>query len=113
MMREEQGSADPSEETSGADRIGVIGVNNSVNGNRGADQISAIMNALRSAPPTDLAGQRVVRIRDVLLGESLDVISGAKEPIELPTSNVLAFDLETGSRVLVRPSGTEPKLKIR
>lgn len=78
----------------------------------GAERIKAAMSALRSDPPGTLAGARVLRLRDLLTGEALDLASGARSPIDLPRSDVLAFDLEDGGRVLARPSGTEPKIKF-
>ena len=59
-----------------------------------------------------IGDQAVVRLRDVLHGTSTDLRTGAQTALELPTSNVLAFDLADGSRVLARPSGTEPKIKF-
>ncbi len=78
----------------------------------GAAQISAIMDALRADPPRSIGGVAVRRIRDIETGEALDLQTGAKTPIRLPTSNVLAFDMAEGCRVLARPSGTEPKIKF-
>jgi phosphomannomutase len=53
-----------------------------------------------------------VAVRDVRAGTAHDVRSGVVTPLDLPSSDVLAFDLADGSRVLVRPSGTEPKIKL-
>jgi phosphomannomutase len=67
---------------------------------------------LRATPPVAVGGDRVLGIRDVREGTHLDVTTGAVTALDLPSSNVLAFDLENGARILARPSGTEPKLKF-
>lgn len=81
-------------------------------GLEGKARIAELMAGLRADPPGSLGGFAVVRVRDILEGEARDLRTGAREPIDLPASNVLAFDLEQGHRVLARPSGTEPKLKF-
>lgn len=81
-------------------------------GAAGATRIASIMAGLRAKPPTALGGVPVARVRDILVGEARVVGTGAVEPIALPRSNVLAFDLADGGRVLARPSGTEPKIKF-
>lgn len=81
-------------------------------GLEGQAEIAAILKGLRDDPPTQIAGLAVWRIRDILTGDAKTLATGAVEAINLPKSNVLAFDLEDGARVLVRPSGTEPKLKF-
>ncbi|MCB9778637.1 MAG: phospho-sugar mutase [Alphaproteobacteria bacterium] len=81
-------------------------------GAEGQARIAALMATLRAAPPSTIAGREVLRIRDVKRGVAIDVRTGAETSLGLPSSNVLAFDLAGGCRVLARPSGTEPKLKI-
>jgi phosphomannomutase len=81
-------------------------------GAEGAARIRDLMAQLRAAPPKDLAGRRVLLLRDVEAGTATDLETGAVTPLGLPSSNVLAFDLEGGERVLARPSGTEPKIKF-
>ena len=81
-------------------------------GAEGKARIAEIMDGLRSTPPTSIAGTRVETIRDVQTGLATDTGTGETRPLDLPTSNVLAFDLADGGRVLARPSGTEPKVKF-
>jgi phosphomannomutase len=81
-------------------------------GAAGEARIAEIMDGLRSAPPESIAGARVHTIRDVQTGLATDTATGDTRPLGLPASNVLAFDLEGGGRVLARPSGTEPKVKF-
>ncbi len=81
-------------------------------GIEGMARIRGKMNELREKPPMTLAGVRVVRRIDVLNGTNIDVITGAISPVDLPGSDVLQFVLEDGSRISVRPSGTEPKIKF-
>lgn len=79
-------------------------------GAAGKARIDAAMKQLRNHPPLKLCGQSVVRRRDLLARKSWTVEGERKET--LPRSNVLAWELADGSRVLARPSGTEPKLKL-
>ena len=86
-----------------------------VSGQRSArlsqEAMARVMDAFRAVPPAELAGSRVVRALDYRHGVARDVASGATEKLSLPSSNVLAFELENGGRVTLRPSGTEPKIK--
>ena len=82
-------------------------------GKSGAEEIKAMMTAFRSNPPKSLAGSDIVRIKDFQLLEVKDVKTGKVTKMEMPdTSNVLQFFTEDGSKVSVRPSGTEPKIKF-
>ena len=73
---------------------------------------SALMDGLRAKPLTELAGDPVVTRRDYLPGVETDVRTGRETAMELRDSNVLAYLLADGTKVLVRPSGTEPKIKL-
>jgi phosphomannomutase len=66
--------------------------------------------SLRAMPPETIAGRAVVTVTDLLTGERRER-DGGFEAIDLPASDVLIYALEDDSRVIVRPSGTEPKLK--
>ncbi len=81
-------------------------------GKSGAEEIQQMMAGFRSDPPSSLNGSPVTTIHDYLEQVSLDVATGKKNPIDLPKSNVLQFLLEDGSKISVRPSGTEPKIKF-
>jgi len=70
------------------------------------------MDDFRSHPPKTLGGSKVVRIKDYLCSTDHDLVSGTTTVIGLPKSNVLQFFTENGSKVSVRPSGTEPKIKF-
>ncbi len=78
-------------------------------GPEGAATIAAIMDGFRQNPPARIGDLIVLAIKDYGTGRSLR--GGHFEPIQLPSSNVIAYDLEGGSRVTLRPSGTEPKIK--
>ncbi|ENM5786303.1 phospho-sugar mutase [Vibrio metoecus] len=65
---------------------------------------------LRTTPPTDIAGRKVLIVEDFKLARRT-FADGKTEAITLPTSDVLIYHLDGGARVIVRPSGTEPKLK--
>ncbi len=69
------------------------------------------MNRLRNTPPTEIAGLTVTKVSDYEKLTAVDTKSGKSEKINLPKSNVLAYSLD-GAEAIVRPSGTEPKIKI-
>ena len=81
-------------------------------GKSGAEEIQQMMKDYRDNPPSEINGSKVVCIKDYKLHESTDTVTGKKEPITLPTSNVLQFFTADGNKVTVRPSGTEPKIKF-
>ncbi len=81
-------------------------------GKSGADEIQAMMKNLRDNPPVSLGGDKIVRVFDYKTQSVLDVLSGKKSVIDLPSSNVLQFITESGSKITARPSGTEPKIKF-
>ncbi|MDO4216613.1 MAG: phospho-sugar mutase [Bacteroidales bacterium] len=81
-------------------------------GKSGAEEIQEMMRNYRQNPPAEINGSKVVRINDYQLHESTDLISGKKEHLDLPTSNVLQFFTKDGNKITVRPSGTEPKIKF-
>lgn len=68
------------------------------------------MKDLRENPPKELCGMKVTAVRDYLKGTR--TADGKVEPTGLPKSDVLYFELEKGNWVCVRPSGTEPKIKL-
>ena len=70
------------------------------------------MTDLREKAPNTLCGQRVIKIYDYKAQHSYNTVTKTSERIELPVSNVLQFITEDGSKVTVRPSGTEPKIKF-
>lgn len=80
-------------------------------GESGMNKMDEIMTTLRNNPPTAIAGIPVVKFDDYKASTSKDIASGVVTELTLPKSNVLAFFLEGGSKVIVRPSGTEPKIK--
>jgi phosphoglucomutase len=71
-----------------------------------------MMEDFRTTPPKDINGSPVVMIKDYQLQITKDLKEGKEIPISLPKSNVLQFFLEDGSKISVRPSGTEPKIKF-
>ena len=68
------------------------------------------MDTLRENPLKEIAGLKVTAVSDYKTSKTT-FTDGGEEIIELPKSNVLAFSLEKGNKVIVRPSGTEPKIK--
>ncbi len=76
------------------------------------DKIKKMMENLRKNPPRSFAGKAVKILEDYDSSKRIDLISGKEEPITLPQSNVLLFWLEDDSKLVIRPSGTEPKVKI-
>ena len=83
-------------------------------GKDGAEQIQNMMVEYRNNPPKSILGSKVVKILDYKTLEELDVTTGRKSPIEgvEDKSNVLQWITEDGTKVSVRPSGTEPKIKF-
>jgi phosphoglucomutase len=81
-------------------------------GKSGAEEIQKMMEGFRENPPKTLGGSEIIEIRDYLEQVTLKISNGRKTPIELPKSNVLQFLLKDGSKISVRPSGTEPKIKF-
>jgi len=80
-------------------------------GREGKAQIDAMMHGFRTAPPAELAGERVVEILDFQTSESRTPTGQVLRTLSQASSNVMQFVTEQGSRVTVRPSGTEPKIK--
>lgn len=81
-------------------------------GKSGAEEIQNMMRAFRKNPPKSLIGLEVVRIKDYQKQISKDIKTQEDERLDFPKSNVLQFFLEDGSKISVRPSGTEPKIKF-
>jgi len=81
-------------------------------GKSGAEEIQQIMENFRRNPPQKLGGSPVVIIKDYLAGTDKNLETGQTAEITLPKSNVLQFITKEGSKVSVRPSGTEPKIKF-
>ena len=80
-------------------------------GKAGAEEIQQMMADYRSNPPKQINGSDIVMIKDYQASVCKDVKKGTESVIDLPKSNVLQFFTEDGSKVSVRPSGTEPKIK--
>ena len=78
----------------------------------GLKKMAALMDSLRRQPPADIGGTQVVCRKDYQDGSVVDVKTGERSAMELSGSNVLRFELADGTSVLVRPSGTEPKVKV-
>lgn len=82
-------------------------------GKAGADEIKAMMQDFRSNPPATLGGSKVCLIKDYSTLKASNPLTGKSEQLDFPaTSDVLQFFTEDGSKVSVRPSGTEPKIKF-
>lgn len=81
-------------------------------GKEGHEQIQKMMVEYRANPPKTILGEPVTKINDFLSLESTDVATGVKTPIVQDRSNVLQFFTASGTKVSVRPSGTEPKIKF-
>lgn len=81
-------------------------------GKKGAEEIKAMMEKFRANPPRELGGEKIVRMRDYKTREEKDLSSGEKHQLTFPGSDVLQFFTDRGSKISVRPSGTEPKIKF-
>ncbi len=80
-------------------------------GQSGMEKIKEIMSSLRNNPPMEICGSKVVKINDYGTSISYDKLSNTESEITLPKSNVLSYFLDDTSTFIVRPSGTEPKIK--
>ena len=78
----------------------------------GAEKMAALMKSLRETPPSEIAGVKVATYKDYSNGTARDAVSGEVMKIALSGSNVLRFELCDGTHIVVRPSGTEPKIKV-
>ena len=78
----------------------------------GSEKIAAIMDKLRTDTPTSIGGKKVMAVRDYETSIRTEIKSGTTEEILLPKSNVIYLELEDGNNFIVRPSGTEPKIKL-
>ena len=78
----------------------------------GLEKMAQLMRDLRSEPPAAIAGVEVLRRKDYTDGSVVDCRTGEKSAMELSGSNVLRYELSDGTTILVRPSGTEPKIKV-
>ena len=80
-------------------------------GASGMERMKEIMSNLRTNTPKEIGGLTVTRFDDYIASTSIDTATGAKTMITLPKSDVLTFTLTDGASVVIRPSGTEPKIK--
>jgi phosphomannomutase len=78
----------------------------------GRESMATALVGLRKSPPTAFQGVTVAYVEDYKASTRTELATGKTEPIHLPTSDVLCYWLEDGSKLIVRPSGTEPKVKI-
>ena len=78
----------------------------------GLKDMAELMKSLRENPPAEISGVAVVQRKDYADGSVIDCATGARSAMELSGSNVLRFEMADGTSVIVRPSGTEPKIKV-
>ena len=78
----------------------------------GMAKMVAMMDALRNNSPASLGGRKVAFVTDYKLRRTVDMATGAETPVTLPSSNVIVLQMDNKDKVIVRPAGTEPKLKI-
>ena len=81
-------------------------------GIEGLDKIKRIMENVRNNPPTACAGKKVLAVRDYLSSVRTSLADGENSVITLPKSNVIYLELEDNNTFVIRPSGTEPKIKL-
>lgn len=81
-------------------------------GAAGLEKMGGIMTSLRENHPDEICGRRVTVVNDYKLSLKTDKANGTTAEIKLPKSNVIAFMLDDGCSITVRPSGTEPKIKL-
>ena len=78
----------------------------------GLKDMANLMKSLRENPPAEISGVKVAAFKDYKDGSVTDTATGEKSTMELSGSNVLRFEMADGTSVIVRPSGTEPKIKV-
>jgi phosphoglucomutase len=78
----------------------------------GLKKMAQLMADLRENPPAEIAGVTVAQRKDYQDGSVIDAATGSKSTMELTGSNVLRYELADGTSLIVRPSGTEPKVKV-
>lgn len=81
-------------------------------GQSGAEEIKQMLAELRESPMKEINGSKVVRVEDYQSSEGKNLTDNTSYPINIPTSNVLIFYTQDGSKIAARPSGTEPKVKF-
>ncbi|MBY0528884.1 MAG: phospho-sugar mutase [Rhabdochlamydiaceae bacterium] len=81
-------------------------------GKAGMDAMQALMTRLRAHLPHEIASKSVIYVEDYLTKTRTYLKTGKQEPLDLPISDVLLFRLDDKSKVIIRPSGTEPKVKV-
>lgn len=81
-------------------------------GLEGAKEIRERIENWRANPFTEIAGEKVIRVEDYQTQEAKNILNNTTEKIEIPQSNVLIYHTDKGSKIAVRPSGTEPKIKF-
>ena len=80
-------------------------------GKSGAQEIQKIMHEARTSPPLEINGSSIIKIEDYQSSISYDATTKTSSAISIPKANVLIFTTDDGSRIALRPSGTEPKIK--
>jgi phosphoglucomutase len=75
-------------------------------------EMKAVVNGLKAMKVDAIGGKKVVAMRDYSIAKRYDYVSGKEEDLDIPACNCVYYEIEGGSFVCVRPSGTEPKLKI-
>jgi phosphoglucomutase len=81
-------------------------------GQQGEQEIKAMMEKFRNNPPAEIIGSKVTRLLDYTILKEKNLVTGKMTDLDFPKSDVLQFYLEDGSKISVRPSGTEPKIKF-
>mgnify|MGYP000647142500 FL=1 len=81
-------------------------------GKKGAEEISGMMKSFRENPFSEISGSKVIKMEDYLVGEAINFETNTKDKIDIPNSNVLIYYTQDGSKIAMRPSGTEPKIKF-